>query len=258
MAGDERPARPTTDRPARPTTAPPGRRKSALDDLRSMIEAGDAVILEASASQAKLQTVRKHSEGLGEELGAIISASTAWSLFGSRSGSKALTDAELRVAFDSIDTDSSGSIDAEELAVAIRAANSTLSNTTVAEMMSCADTDGDGRCAGWTHAEGRANPNRNPNPNPNRNPNPNPNPNQGGARVARPRAPPGCGSRCGSRCGWCGAHRKPRDGRYAVGRGELDQATVRHVVARAHVAQGEQHKARVAVHTCVAGAAAPG
>ena len=121
-----------------------------------MIEAGDAVILEASASQAKLQTVRKHSEGLGEELGAIIAASEAWSSLGSRSGSKALTDAELRVAFDSIDTDSSGSIDAEELAVAIRAANSTLSNTTVAEMMSYADTDGDGRCASWTHAEGRA------------------------------------------------------------------------------------------------------
>ena len=55
-----------------------------------------------------------------------------------------------------------------------------------------------------------------------------------------------------------GAHRQPRDGRHAVGRGELDQATVRHVVARAHVAQGEQHKARVAVHTNVAGAAAPG
>ena len=156
MVGNDRPARPTMDRPARPTTAPPGRRKSALDDLRSMIEAGDAVILEASASQAKLQTVRKHSEGLGEELGAIIAASEAWSSLGSRSGSKALTDAELRVAFDSIDTDSSGSIDAEELAVAIRAANSTLSNTTVAEMMSYADTDGDGRCASWTHAEGRA------------------------------------------------------------------------------------------------------
>ena len=123
------------------------RRKSALDDLRSMIEAGDAVMLEASASQAKLQNVRKLSQGLGEELGAIMAASEAWNSLGSRGGSKVLTDAELRVAFDSIDTDSSGSIEADELAAAIRGANSTLSNTTVAEMMSYADTDGDGRCA---------------------------------------------------------------------------------------------------------------
>ena len=130
-------------RPARPTTAPPVRRKSALDDLRSMIEAGDAVMREASASQAKLQSVRKLSQGLGEELGAIM----AWNSLGSRGGSKVLTDAELRAAFDSIDTDSSDSIEADELAAAIRGANSTLSNTTVAEMMSYADTDGDGRCA---------------------------------------------------------------------------------------------------------------
>jgi hypothetical protein len=135
------------ERPSRPTTAPPARRKSALDDLRSMIEAGDAVMLEASASQAKLKTVRKLSEGLGEELEAIMAASQAWNSLGSHSGSKVLTDAELRVAFDSIDTDSSGSIEAEELVATIQCANSTLSNTTVAEMMSYADTDGDGRCA---------------------------------------------------------------------------------------------------------------
>ena len=51
-----------------------------------------------------------------------------------------------------------------------------------------------------------------------------------------------------------GSHRKSRNGRYAVRRGELHQATMRHVVARSHVAQREQHKARVAVR--VVGAAA--
>ncbi len=115
------------------------------------MKAGDAVMFEANKSQAKLQTVRKLSEGLGEELGAIMAASEAWNSLGgggsSRSGSKVLTDAELRVAFERIDTDSSGSIEADELEAAIRGANSTLSNTTVAEMMSYADTDGDGRCA---------------------------------------------------------------------------------------------------------------
>ena len=62
-------------------------------------------------------------------------------------GSMVHTDAELRMAFDRIDTDSNGSIEAEELAAAIRGVDGTLSNTTVAEMMSYADTDGDGRCA---------------------------------------------------------------------------------------------------------------
>eukprot|EP00964_Phaeocystis_antarctica_P104514 scaffold69611_cov78-Phaeocystis_antarctica.AAC.2 len=139
-------------RPPRPATAPLARCKSGLElQMEEMMKAGDAVMFEANKSQAKLQTVRKLSEGLGEELGAIMAASEAWNSLGgggsSRSGSKVLTDAELRVAFERIDTDSSGSIEADELEAAIRGANSTLSNTTVAEMMSYADTDGDGRCA---------------------------------------------------------------------------------------------------------------
>ena len=116
-----------------------------------MMRASDAVMLEASDSQAKLQDVKKLSEGLGEELGAIMAASKAWNSLGdggsSQGGSMVHTDAELRMAFDRIDTDSNGSIEAEELAAAIRGVDGTLSNTTVTEMMSYADTDGDGRCA---------------------------------------------------------------------------------------------------------------
>ena len=111
-------------------TASPTKKSALQFEMEEMLKASDAVILEASDSQARLQAVRKTSKNLGQELDAITDASAAWNSLsnGGRSpcGSMALTEAELRASFDRIDTDSSGSIEADELAAAIRGIDGTL------------------------------------------------------------------------------------------------------------------------------------
>ena len=53
------------------------------------------------------------------------------------------TDAELRTAFDAIDTDQSGDIDLSELTVALKAINPDADEETLAKMIAIGDVDGD-------------------------------------------------------------------------------------------------------------------
>jgi len=62
---------------------------------------------------------------------------------GRRAQARSFTDDELRATFESIDTDSSGDIDMQELKIAIKVINPTADDAAVAKMLSFADNDGD-------------------------------------------------------------------------------------------------------------------
>ena len=89
--------------------------------MDTMMKAGDALLLEASESQARLQTVRRMSKGLVKELGNIAAEATALNTLLdsglSQTSSKAPKDSDLQhSAAHRIDMEGSGGLEVGQLA----------------------------------------------------------------------------------------------------------------------------------------------
>ena len=96
--------------------------------------------------------VRRKSRELEDSLGDMAEASDAWNKLGqgrrARRGSRDLevyNDAALKQAFQTIDTDKSGSIEQSELTSAIRAMDPNASDQVIIDMIKYADADKDGK-----------------------------------------------------------------------------------------------------------------
>ena len=120
--------------------------------MKALMAEAAATATEAAAAEAKAGKIRRKSKELTDQLSDMAAASDAWKslhgILGSRRGSRDLevyNDAALKQAFQTIDTDKSGSIEQSELTSAIRAMDPNASDQVIIDMIKYADADKDGK-----------------------------------------------------------------------------------------------------------------
>ena len=120
--------------------------------MADMMKDVQGVLDTANETKAELNKVRRKSRELEDSLGDMAEASDAWNKLGqgrrARRGSRDLevyNDAALKQAFQTIDTDKSGSIEQSGLTSAIRAMDPNASDQVIIDMIKYADADKDGK-----------------------------------------------------------------------------------------------------------------
>ena len=123
--------------------------EAAMADMMKDVQ---GVLDTANETKAELNKERRKSRELEDSLGDMAEASDAWNKLGqgrrARRGSRDLevyNDAALKQAFQTIDTDKSGSIEQSELTSAIRAMDPNASDQVIIDMIKYADADKDGK-----------------------------------------------------------------------------------------------------------------